>query len=622
MNIFQLILKQMRQRALSSWLTILSVLFGVMLATSVFVVHRTAGQVFQQEDYGFSAIVGPRGSRLALVLNSVYDIDQAQGTIQWNVYEDLFRTPNDRFASWAIPFAVGDTWKGRRIMGTSGLIVDRPEIASMAELLKQQGRELRDLARSPASPESAEALENRIQQVADLTLQRFVELDDLQTNAGELDFTIFDHLESIREDYERAISGLTQTGTAQRLLGVAAAQTVGERLMTLGNSVKPFEVGYGRKLTIAEGRAFHSMKFEGVLGAKVARELGMKIGDEFQLEHGGSAEDVHAEVWKVVGILAPTGTSFDDTIYIPLISSWAVPEHEHFMELAAEIAGTPDMDAPITKDSTTVRSGASPQPNASPKPGNAPMLPGGRVVPNLPAPDNTPRNTNATPTSPLASASNAPVEPKSADEHDHHHHEHAFMLRPDGTIKLDLEREKWRVSGIFVGTPGFYQYGNLRFNIEQKGLAMAVSPAQEMRAFFMKFLEPGTRVLSGIAILVSVLAAITILVSIYNSVVARRRDIAILRALGATRNRVLSLITLEAVLIGLVGGLLGLLGGYAMVSIGISLFGDERLPIRGLNVGWFEWAYLAGVVILAALAGLVPALAAYRVSVADNLASE
>jgi putative ABC transport system permease protein len=496
-------------------------------------------------------------------------------------------------------------------MGTSGLIVDRPEITQMADLLKEQGRELRDLARSPASTESADQLQNRIKQVADLTLTRFVELDDLQSRAGELDFTILDHLESIREDYERAISGLTQTSTAQRLLGVAAAQTVGERLMTLGNSVRPFEVGRGQRLTLAEGRAFHSMKFEGVLGAKVARELDMKIGDEFQLEHGGNTEDVHAEVWKVVGILAPTGTSFDDTIYIPLISSWAVPEHEHFMELAAEIAGTPDMDAPISTRQPASRANASPQRDSPP------ALSGGRVVPNLPAATNEAESRSAT-----ASESEASGEAKSADGHDHHDHEHAFTLRPDGTIKLDLEREKWRISGIFVGTPGFYQYGNLRFNIEQKGIAMAVSPAQEMRAFFIKFLEPGTKALSIIAILVSVLAAITILVSIYNSVVARRRDIAILRALGATRNRVLSLITLEAIVIGFVGGMLGLLGGYAMVSIGLALFGDDRLPIRGLNVGWFEWAYLVGVVVLAALAGLVPALAAYRVSVADNLASE
>ena len=45
-----------------------------------------------------------------------------------------------------------------------------------------------------------------------------------------------------------------------------------------------------------------------------------------------------------------------------------------------------------------------------------------------------------------------------------------------------------------------------------------------------------------IALLVTIVAGVGILVSIYNSVSARTREIAILRALGATRQRVLTLI--------------------------------------------------------------------------------
>ena len=53
MNLFQLILKQMRQRALSTWLTLLSVLLGVGLATAVLLVYRggrayTVGQYSDQ----------------------------------------------------------------------------------------------------------------------------------------------------------------------------------------------------------------------------------------------------------------------------------------------------------------------------------------------------------------------------------------------------------------------------------------------------------------------------------------------------------------------------------------------------------------------------------------------
>src|SRR4028119_2100452 len=105
MDLFQLILKQMRQRALGTWLTLLSVLLGVALATAVMLVRRESGQLvgqtrdgyegiavglgaavaaavmlgrreseqlFGQTEYGYDVIVGPKGSKLQLVLNSVY----------------------------------------------------------------------------------------------------------------------------------------------------------------------------------------------------------------------------------------------------------------------------------------------------------------------------------------------------------------------------------------------------------------------------------------------------------------------------------------------------------------------------------------------------------------------
>ena len=50
-------------------------------------------------------------------------------------------------------------------------------------------------------------------------------------------------------------------------------------------------------------------------------------------------------------------------------------------------------------------------------------------------------------------------------------------------------------------------------------------------------------------------AGVSILVSIYNSVVARKKEIAILRALGATRLRIVTLLCVEAGIIGLAGAI-------------------------------------------------------------------
>ena len=83
-----------------------------------------------------------------------------------------------------------------------------------------------------------------------------------------------------------------------------------------------------------------------------------------------------------------------------------------------------------------------------------------------------------------------------------------------------------------------------------------------MQEFFSTFLDSSAKVLLLIALLVTAVAAASIMTTIYNSVSARRREIAVLRALGATRRRILSLICLEALLVGCLGGVLGLIAGH------------------------------------------------------------
>jgi len=119
---------------------------------------------------------------------------------------------------------------------------------------------------------------------------------------------------------------------------------------------------------------------------------------------------------------------------------------------------------------------------------------------------------------------------------------------------------------------------------------------------------------------VTIVAAASIMTTIYNSVSARRREIAILRALGATRQRILSLICFEAALIGLVGGVAGFVVGHLLCGVG-SIYMERALgqSIHWLALSGIEILFLAAVVVLAFLAGLVPALKAYSTPVANNL---
>ncbi|MCE9618904.1 MAG: ABC transporter permease [Planctomycetes bacterium] len=125
----------------------------------------------------------------------------------------------------------------------------------------------------------------------------------------------------------------------------------------------------------------------------------------------------------------------------------------------------------------------------------------------------------------------------------------------------------------------------------------------------------------GAAVLVS--SGISILLAMHNSMAERRRQIALLRALGVARSRITGMILTEATLIGFAGALAGALlslAGNAIASgalkARIGLVVDPSLDPRSTLI------ILAGAILLSALAGVLPAMNAYRTSVAENLRPE
>jgi putative ABC transport system permease protein len=129
------------------------------------------------------------------------------------------------------------------------------------------------------------------------------------------------------------------------------------------------------------------------------------------------------------------------------------------------------------------------------------------------------------------------------------------------------------------------------------------------------------QVLTLIAYLVALVSAAGVLVAIYNSMSARRRDIAILRSLGARRATVFGAIVLEAAAIGLLG-MIASFGVYVAIASGVAAV--IRAQTGVLLDPWVYdpimlWAP-AGMIALCAAGGLVPAWVAYRTDIASNLA--
>jgi putative ABC transport system permease protein len=127
-------------------------------------------------------------------------------------------------------------------------------------------------------------------------------------------------------------------------------------------------------------------------------------------------------------------------------------------------------------------------------------------------------------------------------------------------------------------------------------------------------------VLKIILAIVGVIVMLYVFVSMYSATMERRREIATMRALGARRITVLGIVLAESAMLATVGGLGGIVGGHAVAYLSGSLLGPSGLLTNPFLVGAFEPAVLAGVNLLGTLAGLLPAVLAYRAEVAENLA--
>ncbi len=128
------------------------------------------------------------------------------------------------------------------------------------------------------------------------------------------------------------------------------------------------------------------------------------------------------------------------------------------------------------------------------------------------------------------------------------------------------------------------------------------------------------KVFIAMAVVVIFSSGISITLALYNSMEQRRRQIAVLRVLGSSRARILRLVLVESALLGVLGCALGLtvslVGGQAGASVlkaQLGIFLDPMLPSTPTVL------VLGGTTLLAMLAGLIPAIMAYRTPVAKNL---
>ena len=119
---------------------------------------------------------------------------------------------------------------------------------------------------------------------------------------------------------------------------------------------------------------------------------------------------------------------------------------------------------------------------------------------------------------------------------------------------------------------------------------------------------------------IGVVGLFGMLTALLTSLNERRREMAILRSVGARPGHVFGLIMGEAMFLTLLGAVLGMALLYMLLFIGQPII-DSRFGIF-IEIGVlssYEWILLGAVIGSGFLVGIVPSYLAYRLSLADGL---
>lgn len=417
MVILRLAWASLRNRRLTTGLTILSIALSVMLLLSVERLRRGAEDGFTQAISQTDLIVGARSGPLNLLLYTVFNMGSATANVSWQSYEHWKNQPQ---VEWTIPYSLGDGHGGFRTVGTD---------ANFYEHYRYRG---------------------------------------------------------------------------------------------------------DRKVEMSEGVPAVGL-WDVVLGAEVARSLNYKLGQKVVIAHGvtsGRGIQMHDDKpFTVVGIMKPTGTALDQSLYITLEGMEAI--HMDWKDGAAPTRETAIGPDQIQKEAIKVDQITS------------------------------------------------------------------FFLRTKSRIET-LRLQRW-------------------INTYESEAMMAIIPGVALAELWhmMGYVEKSLKAISWMVLAVGMTAMLIALLSLLEQ---RRREMAILRAMGAGPGHVLSLLVLEAFLISILGATLGTLvqlAGFLILEKWLAQsFG---VYLAGAAITGPELLFLLGAVFIGTLVGLIPALRAFALTLKDGL---
>ncbi|HAE10911.1 MAG TPA: hypothetical protein DCG39_04620 [Opitutae bacterium] len=188
-----------------------------------------------------------------------------------------------------------------------------------------------------------------------------------------------------------------------------------------------------------------------------------------------------------------------------------------------------------------------------------------------------------------------------------------------GTALLEGRKER-EATAILVRlkTPGLRLWMADEIRKETDGIAAI--PINEILRFQRGIVGPVQRALLAVAAAVVAVSCLTVLVTLHQAAERRRRDIAILRSIGAVRAEVAALVFTEGLLLTGGGILVGLFLGHGGLALSVGPFRDATgLVLNPWQIPSSELVALGVMAGCGAIASLFPSISCYRRTPIEDL---
>lgn len=202
-------------------------------------------------------------------------------------------------------------------------------------------------------------------------------------------------------------------------------------------------------------------------------------------------------------------------------------------------------------------------------------------------------------------------DPQAGEEHDHHE-----VNKP-----ADKHLENKEITALLIQYYSpmsiilFPRMVNKTTNIQ------AASPALESARLF-SIIGIGIDTLQWFAVCIMLIAAVSVFVSIYNSLKERKYDLAVMRIMGASKGKLFQIVIIEGMILTTIGAMLGFLLGH----LTLELIGSQQAATQARLSGLYflpqeGYLFTAGILI-GVVAAVIPAIQAYQADIASTISKK